>query len=169
MQNKKAFTLIEILVSISLFMIIILFLYQALDMTQKSNNFFASKLEKRETEDYIKKILFLDMISKNNKITNNNIITNKDKNSILLFTTSTIYHNPFYTNVTYMLSKNGDFLRIESKDRFNIKDLRDNFFDDAYIDILDKNITKLKMKVQKNKQIVIYIEYKDGRKILFTP
>jgi len=168
MKSKKAFTLIEILISISLFMLIIVFLYQALDMTQKSNNFFASKLDIKKHQNNIKKILFLDLISQNKTIANTQIKKDRDNNSILSFSTSNIYHNPFYTNITYMISRKGNLIRIESKEKFNYTDLPNDFFNHAFIDILDHNITKFKVKIQQNKSLAIYIENKNNTKIMLN-
>lgn len=164
---KKSFTLVEILISISLFSIIILFLYQTLDMTQKSNDFYSSKLDLKKEQNNIQKILFLDTI---NQIENNNtnIENTKDDYSILTLKTSNTFHNPFYQHITYMVSKNKNLIRIESKNRFNQKKLNDDFFDNAYIDIILSDISIFKIKVQVDKQIAFYIKQKNNNKILFT-
>ncbi|MEA2050808.1 MAG: prepilin-type N-terminal cleavage/methylation domain-containing protein [Campylobacterota bacterium] len=164
---KKSFTLVEILISISLFSIIILFLYQTLDMTQKSNDFYSSKLDLKKEQNNIQKILFLDTI---NQIENNNTIieNTKDDYSILTLKTSNTFHNPFYQHITYMVSKNKNLIRIESKNRFNQKKLNDDFFDNAYIDIILSDISIFKIKVQVDKQIAFYIKQKNNNKILFT-
>ena len=48
--------------------IIVLFLYQTLDITKKSNSFFNSKLKVQEKKIKIKSIMFKDIL---NKISNN--------------------------------------------------------------------------------------------------
>ena len=63
MKNiKKAFTLLEVLISITIFSIIIIFLYQSLEITQKSNNFYSDKLELKQDDNSLKKMFFLDFI-----------------------------------------------------------------------------------------------------------
>ena len=159
---KKSFTLVEILISISLFSIIILFLYQSLDITTKSNDFYTLKLEDKQKQNNIKKILFLDFTFE----TNSSVVSeDSDKNSIISFKSTNTYHNPFYENITYMVSKEKNLLRIESYTKFDKLKLDDNFFDTSYIDILDSNITKFKVKLQ-NKKKIIYIQNLNKNKII---
>ena len=40
---KKSFTLLELIISITLFMIIVVFLYKTLDQTKHSNKLFSNK------------------------------------------------------------------------------------------------------------------------------
>lgn len=165
---KKGFTLFEVMISISLFMIIIIFLYQTLDMTEKSNKFFSKKLEISKNDNNLKKMFILDIMNKEKPIKSNNILADKNDNSIFIFTTNNIYHNPFYTNITYLLSKKKNLIRIESKNKFNIKKIEDSFFDNCYIDIIDNNITKFKIKIQKNKTIAFLIEKGNKSRILLN-
>jgi len=165
---KKGFTLFEMMVSISLFMIIILFLYQTLDMTEKSNTFYSNKLEETKYENNLKKMIILDIMNKDKNIVSKDIFYDKNDNSILTFTTNNIYHNPFYTNITYLITSQNNLVRIESKDKFNISKIEDKFFDSCYIDIIDNNITKFKIKVQKNKSIAFLIEKKNKSRILLN-
>jgi len=164
-NNKKAFTLIEVLISITLFTIIILFLYQALDITQKSNNFYSEKLEIKQNENDLKKMFFLDFINKiDNKIT---LESDKNKNTIIKFKSINIYHNPFYTYITYLVSRESNLIRIESKSEFKSKNLSDDFFDSSYIDIIYNNINKFKIE-KKDNNIYIYIENKEKDRIYFS-
>jgi len=165
-MKKSAFTLIEILISIVLLVIIVIFLYQALDITTKSNKFFSQKLVLLKDKIKIKKIFFADVIySESNAI---KITPNKDNNSILQFKTSNTYHNSFYNHITYFISKESNLIRIESKIKFNTNKLYDDFFDTAYIDIIASNINKFKVIKKTEQQYSIYIIYKDKSKMLFT-
>jgi type II secretory pathway pseudopilin PulG len=162
-NNKKSFTLIEILISIGLFSIIIVFLYQSLDMTQKSNDFYSKKLIATQNTNQIKKILFLDFIHSSN-------ISIDIKNDILRLKSTNYYHNPFYNNITYLVTKDNNLARLETLKPFDKNRLNDNYFDTSYIDILDSNITKF--KISKNKtnikkdKIAIYLEKKNGQKLI---
>ena len=167
---KKSFTLIEILISISLFSIIILFLYQSLDITQKSNQFFSDKLSQKQDINNIKKIMFIDIIHS----TDQSLIKiekDRDKNSIFYINTTNYYHNPFYNNITYLITKEKNLVRIESLKPFVKDKLNDNFFDDVYIDILYSDIEKFKISKNtienKNDKIAIYIETTKNKKIIF--
>ncbi len=165
---KKAFTLVEILISISLFSIIILFLYQTLDMTKKSNSFYSNKLEIKQKQNELKKILFLDMIQKYADNNSTKILVDNEKNAIFQIKSTNIYHNPYYENITYMVSKEKNLLRIESKNIFNKEKLNDEFFNSLYIDVLENNISKFKVSKQTNKKIVFYLEKENKDKIIFS-
>ncbi|MEA3513303.1 MAG: prepilin-type N-terminal cleavage/methylation domain-containing protein [Campylobacterota bacterium] len=163
---KKAFTLVEILISISLFSIIIIFLYQSLDMTQKSNDFFSEKLEVKLESQNIKKILFMDMINKKDKIN----LDSSDEFAILQITTNNYYHNPFYENITYLVTKEKNLVRLESKEKFNKAKLDDEFFDNTYIDILQKDIKVFKIAYDEKdeEKLSIYIKKLDDEVILIA-
>ncbi|MEA3384309.1 MAG: prepilin-type N-terminal cleavage/methylation domain-containing protein [Campylobacterota bacterium] len=164
--SKKAFTLVEILISISLFSIIILFLYQTLDMTKKSNSFYSQKLDIKKDQNDIKKVIFLDLIHADKNSVK--ISLDNDENTIFQITTTNIYHNPFNKHVTYLVSKEQNLLRIESKIVFNKNKIDENFFNNSYIDILDKELKKFKVNKQINKKIVFYILKENQEKIVFS-
>jgi len=155
MTNKKAFTLIEVLISITIFSIIAFFLNHALDITQKSNKFYHDKLLIQEDTNYLKKMLFLDIT---NRLSNVTLDKDSDENMILTLETSHIYHNPFFTNITYLLTKEKNLVRIESKKKFNKKNLDDKFFDNAYVDVIDTNVTRFIGTNKKNQKLAIYID-----------
>lgn len=165
MKKTKAFTLIEIIIAISLFSIIILFLYQSLELTKKSTQFFTQKVDNISKEGKIKKILYLDFINKDT--TTIEIDTDDNSNTIVSLNTTNYYHNPFYKHVTYLLSKENNLLRIESLTKFNKTQLKDIFFNRAYIDILDNKIEKFKVK-QNSDKIYIYINRLNGEQTFFS-
>lgn len=167
-MNKRAFTLVEMMISITIFSIVIIFLYQALDITKKSNKFYTKQLEKLESKSDIKKLIFEDIINSEGNTTKG-ISEDKNGNQIFKFKTSNIFHNPFYTNVTYLLSKEDNLLRIESKDIFD-KNKMHSFIDNTYIDIVENNVTKFKISKNKKdkKSYAVYIEYQEKDSIIFT-
>jgi len=163
---KKSFTLVEMMISIVLFSIVMIFLYQALDITQKSNKFYKKKLSNFKSTSQLNKLLFEDITNANSNIT---LLQDKEDNTILQFKTSNLYHNPFYINITYLVTKENNLFRIESKIAFNKKKIY-NFIDNTYMDIIDTNITKF--KVSKNKKIknnyIFYIEHQDKTNQIFS-
>ena len=163
---KKSFTLIEMMISIVLFSIVMIFLYQALNITQKSNKFYKKKLSKFKSKSQLNKLIFEDITNANSNI---KLSKDKEDNTILQFKTSNLYHNPFFINITYLVTKENNLIRIESKIAFNKKKIY-NFIDDTYIDIIDTNISKF--KVSKNKNIknnyIFYIEHKDKFNQIFS-
>jgi hypothetical protein len=156
----------EMMISIVLFSIIVLFLYQALDMTKKSNRFYSDKLNLLESKSNIKRLLFEDIINSDKVYP---LDTDKNQNAILGFKTSNIFHNPFYTNITYFLTKNDNLVRCESKNKFN-KRKTYNFIENSYIDIVEHNVTKFRISYNKKykNNYSFYIQYKDKSDTIFT-
>jgi prepilin-type N-terminal cleavage/methylation domain-containing protein len=159
---KKGFTLLEILISITIFSIVILFLYQTLDITQKSNNFYSQKLKDKQNLNNFKKLIFRDIINKQNDI---KIELDRDNNHIVKYQTKNTYHNPFYNNITYFVTKDKELVRIESKTIFDEKNINDEFFNTAYIDIIAYNIEKFKINTSKDKTS-FYIKKSNNIEIL---
>ena len=75
---KKSFTLLETIISISLFLILILFLYKTIDKTKHSNSLFTKNKEELEKSDFLHNI-FLEDIGEATSIL---ITYDKNKNSI---------------------------------------------------------------------------------------
>jgi prepilin-type N-terminal cleavage/methylation domain-containing protein len=153
---KKSFTLIEVLISITLLSIITIFLYNTLDLSQKSNKFYSNKLDKYSKKSNIKKLFYEDILNCNKK--NIKIYEDRNKNSIISFKTSNTFHNPFYNNVTYILSKEKELLRIQSMNIYNKKKLiKFKYEDNKYIDIVQNNIKIFKV-ILNNGKIIFFIK-----------
>ncbi|WP_419768891.1 PulJ/GspJ family protein [Arcobacter sp.] len=163
---KKAFTLIEILISITLFSLILVFLYKSLDLTKQSNFFYEKKLNTLESSNRLKSILYEDIA----KAKNIEITFDRSSNTILKIQTKDMYHNPFYKYVTYIISQDKNLLRIESLYKFNEREVLDSFFNDAFVDKLDSDILKFKVSQSKeNKKIYsILLEKKDKPIVFFN-
>jgi len=69
MSNRKAFTLLEVLISIALLGIVILALFSSVDMMQDSNQQLAQYLEKSKKTTNATKVLYLDMMDSDGNIT----------------------------------------------------------------------------------------------------
>ena len=164
---KKSFTLLELLISITLFMIIVVFLYKTLDQTKHSNKLFSNKQEVLKESNHLHNI-FLEDIAETSKV---DVIYDKNKNAIVKINTYNTYHNAFFNNVTYLINSSEELIRIESKDKFPEKDARkDDFYNDAFIDILLEDVEYFDVKnsgnnyafviKQKNKERVFFNTYK---------
>lgn len=162
---KKAFTLVEILVSITLFSIVVIFLYEAFNTTKKTDIFYENKIENILSIGEIKKVIFLDLLNSLDK--KYTIYKNQDGYSVLSLQSTNSYHNPFYNNITYLVSKEKNLIRIESLRSFDKKKLDDAFFDDAYIDVLDNNISKFEIS-KKSDSLFFYLLKNKKEKILFS-
>ncbi|RXJ68323.1 hypothetical protein CRV08_08715 [Halarcobacter ebronensis] len=163
---KKGFTLIEIIVSISLFMILLLFLYHSLNVTKSSNNFYETKLDNLNKINSFKSILYEDIAQSSNV----EIFFDAKGESILKLISSNLFHNLFYKHITYVLNKKGELIRIESFDKFNEKELLDSFFDEAYLDIVFNDIDKFKITPSKSNQNIysIFLRKKNGEIVFFN-
>ena len=69
MANRKAFTLLEVLISIALLGIVILALFSSVDMLQNSNQHLLKYLEKSKTVTNATKVLYLDILGSDGNIT----------------------------------------------------------------------------------------------------
>ena len=164
---KKSFTLLELIISITLFMIIVVFLYKTLDQTKHSNKLFSNKQNILKESNHLHNI-FLEDIAEASNIT---VSYDKNKNAIIKITTSNTYHNAFSNKITYLIGASKELIRIESKDKFPKEDARkENFYENAFIDILLDEIEYFELKndadnyifviKQKNKERVFYNTYK---------
>ena len=161
---KKAFTLLEVVISISIFMVMILFMYKALDDTKISNNKFVEYINKDLNINDIYQIVSEDVMEKTSDIA---LLEDRDKNSLFFFETKNSYHDPFYTNVLYMNIED-KFIRIESLNQINPKEFSYEVLEDAYIDVLFEKVNSFKaIKDTTNKKINIFIELKNKEKIVF--
>ena len=154
---KKGAILIEVLISITLFGIIVIFFQKSINLIQNTNKFFTKQIQQTNTKSYFKKVLFLDLI-KSNQI---KILTTKQNNIYLKIITTNYYHNPFYNHITYLLLPNNKLIRIESKKEFKIDNIDNDFLQNSYIDIVLTNIKKFKAtetKLNNNKKVYFMIE-----------
>jgi len=166
---KKSFTLIEVIVSITLFAIMMVFLIQTIDIFNRYNKTYENELFKIIDSSDLQKIVFED-IAEAKAITS--IKPDDDKNSVVKLISNNTYHNSFSTNITYFLSKNRYLVRIESKLPFELKSLKSDFYDDpnTYVDFLASDIEKfvvLPHQGQNNKNFTFYIKPKDKQQTIF--
>ena len=108
---KKGFTLIEMMIAITIFSVLVIFLYRSYNSLERSN----AKYEKIEQEMNrffkVKKALFLDFSL---AVENNITILNQERNEDVVFLhTSNSLHDRFDPYVAYVV-KEGVLYRIES-------------------------------------------------------
>lgn len=168
---KKSFTLLELLISITIFMIMIIFLYKTIDQTKYTNNIFSKKQESLEEINHLHNI-FLEDIAESSTVF---ISTDKNKNSIVKIVTNNTFHNPSFNNVTYLIGETKKFIRIESFEAFNENELINmSFFENAYIDVLFEEVEFFETKSdgvnfnifikEKDKKLKYFNAYKMGLK-----
>jgi len=170
---KKSFTLLELLISITLFLIVIVFLYKTLDQTKHSNNLFSKKEQSVKEINSLYKI-FLEDIAESK--TTPKIQQDRDRNSIITFKSDNTYHSAYHDYITYLISSNNKLVRIESRSEFKLSNTAYDFYENgnSYIDILLEDIEFFEVVQnskkdeftfvikQKNKQRVIFKTFKIG-------
>jgi len=129
-MRRHAFTLIEMMISITLFSVIMIFLYQSMATIDKSNRFYGDKLERIETEETLLKTLFLDLSL---SLSNSGEIQGINKDEDMLFLqTSHVLHTHVMPYVVYFV-KEKHLYRVESAKKLsypfesNINALIDDF------------------------------------------
>lgn len=69
MSERKAFTLLEVLISIALMGLVIVALFSAVDMMQDSNQQLETHLKKSKKITQATKVMYLDMMGSDGNIT----------------------------------------------------------------------------------------------------
>jgi prepilin-type N-terminal cleavage/methylation domain-containing protein len=110
MTKRKAFTLLEVLISIALMGIVIVALFSAVDMMQDSNQQLALYVEKSKKTTNVTKVLYLDMINSDGNIT----ITKDEFSRVCIGETrNSLYALPSAKVCWIVLKKENTLARIE--------------------------------------------------------
>jgi hypothetical protein len=154
----------EILVSVAIFSIVIVFLYKSLNMTQKGNIFFNKQVAFSQDILNFKMILTKDILN-STKIDDTNIYK-RYKNLKFKLKSSNTYHKNSFQNIAYIVSKKGNLLRVESKKSFSLDDV---FFQNAFIDIVLKDVKSFEIIDKNQKNVFIFhIKLKNDTDIITT-
>jgi len=146
---KKGWTLIEILISISILSVLFLAMSNIIGNLKISKNFLKNNLKKSKKEELLIKTIYSDIMNaKEIKILN----TSKNYIRLILKTSNSLYDliNP---NVIWYVSKNGNTL-IRAESCLKIKN--NNFY---YADKFMQNVKKFKI-FKKNRKYFVYIKSK---------
>ena len=161
---KKSFTLLELLISITLFMIIVVFLYKTLDQTKHSNKLFSNKQEVLKESNHLHNI-FLEDVAETSSVT---VTYDKNKNAIIKIVTYNTYHNAFFNNVTYFINSSKELIRIESKIVFeHLQPIGETFFNDSFIDVLLVDVEYFDVKNSGNNYVFV-IKQKNKDRVFFN-
>jgi len=117
---RKAFTLIELMISIVILSILMLFLYKSYAGLNKSNIVFAEEVQKVSKIERLKKVIYLDYsLAIKTDINSSTIkIINQAKNEDVIFMqTSNSIHNRVNPYVAYIVKKE-KLYRLESLKEF---------------------------------------------------
>jgi prepilin-type N-terminal cleavage/methylation domain-containing protein len=161
MKQRAGFTLIEMMISITILSLLMVFLYKSYSQLNISNTQIQNAVAKLEHFQKIKTILYQD-IAMANKIT----ILSQDKDMDVVFMqTKHSLHARINPYVAYIM-KNGSLYRLESLTPFTQYPLRveDNF-------VVDKLLSIKGLRLYQNSKdktlFVLHIALKNKKKILF--
>jgi len=115
-MRRSAFTLVEMMIAITLFSVVMIFLYQSMASLDKSNRFYGDKLQTITTEQSLFKTLYLDLTLA--RANSDEIISiNKDED-LLLLQTSHVIHTHVMPYIAYFV-KEKHLYRVESATRLS--------------------------------------------------
>jgi len=159
MFGRKAFTLLEVLISITLLGIVIVALFSAVDMMQDSNEHLAKHLETSKKITKSTKVLYLDMMD-----SDGNITIQKDEFSRVCIeeTRNSLYALPSAKVCWVVLKKDRTLARIEG----NGYNLPLNTEERVEVDLVMSDITLFDVYHEKDK-ILVLIQQKNKEPISF--
>ncbi len=159
-KMKKAFTLVEIIISVILLGIVVTFIYQGLQNTQKSNQIFKQKERELNLQKKISKVLYEDIF-----MADEIRITGGKKYKSLELTTNNSLFNIIKPKVIWLVSKHNDTLvRVEST-KLPLT------YENRFISHLSKVAENCEIfsiyQSRKKDKILFYIKFKDQKPIVY--
>ena len=148
MSNRKAFTLLEVLISIALLGIVILALFSSVDMMRDSNEHLSKYLEKSKKVTKATKVLYLDIMG-----SDGNISIEKDEFSRVCIeeTRNSLYALPLAKVCWVVLKKDKTLVRIEG----NSYHLPLNSEEKVEIDLIMNDVELFDVYHEKDKLLVL--------------
>ena len=114
-MKRNAFTLIELMVSITILSLMMIFLYQSYAALNKSNAFYAQESAQLVQNDKIKEIIYLDYSL---ALFDSIKILNQEKNEdVVFFQSSNSLHKNYNPYIAYVVNEN-TLYRLESLKEF---------------------------------------------------
>jgi prepilin-type N-terminal cleavage/methylation domain-containing protein len=161
MVNRKAFTLIEVLISIALMGLILVPLFNVVEMMRNSNAQLLHSLEKSTQITKATKVLFLDIMS-----SDGNFTLKKDEMSRFCMeeTTNSLYELPVAKVCWLVLKEKNTLVRAEG----NAYKLPLNYEDKVEVDSIMTNIEMFDVYREKKKdKVLVVIKQKEKEPISF--
>ncbi|OQX74335.1 MAG: hypothetical protein B6D59_02920 [Campylobacteraceae bacterium 4484_4] len=158
---KRAFTLIEVVISIFLLGITVMFLYGAIDNLQKTNTIFAKNVKQMQQKEEILSLLYNDLF-----LADTLKLKGVDTSLIELNTTNSLYHIE-HPNVAWLVSKEKNtLLRIESVLPFSTMTRENRGYYHVLRIASDCEVFKVYQSKKKDK-LLINIKLKDQEPIVY--
>jgi len=169
MRNfKKAFTLIEMMISITILSIIMLYLYKTNAALHLSNANLKNEAHKVQRVQKMKQTIYLDFLSAVYDGNSSIIITKREKNEdFVSFMSKHSLHQRINPYITYIV-KNKNLYRLESLKK--IKDFEissdQEFVPDSFGDV--EIFRVYKSKNDKKNDYLVHIKFKNKEEILLN-
>lgn len=158
-RNRGAFTLVEVLISITLLSLVLMALYRSSDILRRSNKHLYGHLEKSSKSIKGNKVLYMDLLQADNNIT----IDSENKfHKLTINNTSSSLYGQIRAKVTWLVSKKDNtLLRIEGSS-YELPLKQDIYVE---IDPIVKNVELFKIyKNQKSNKVLILLQH-SGRPV----
>ena len=172
---RGAFTLIEMMVSISILSIMMIFLYKSYASLNRSNLVYKNEVKHIKLQSLKKKVIYLDFAlaipfsNRGNKPLSIHILPQNSKEDVVLFQTSNSIHNRFNPYIAYIV-KDKILYRLESLREF--KEFPLNINSDFVVDDLGEVNSFRVYKSKKGAKTIasefylVHIDFKSGENIL---
>jgi prepilin-type N-terminal cleavage/methylation domain-containing protein len=165
-MRRLAFTLLEMLISITLIALMVTLVYGGLDNIKLREDIAIQNAKTRNKNNEIKKLLYEDILESNDI----ELETTKEKNTILHLVTTNIYHDKRYSYVIYKLSNQHNLLRIElpkkpkpSKPASTVPKLS---YEEAFVDKVIDKVDSFSVYRGKNRDTLLISIVRDGKKMV---
>ncbi len=160
-MKKRAFTLVELIISVILLGLIVNFLYTSVSNLQKSNILLANLSKESQKKEQIINLLYSDIL-----LATDINITGR-KNSTLKLQTKNSIFDIEYPYVAWLISKdNMTLLRVESIKKLDDKSVENR--DLYHISVVKEGCERFMIYNSKDKKnILVHIKFKDEEPILF--
>jgi prepilin-type N-terminal cleavage/methylation domain-containing protein len=149
---RKAFTLIEMMISVVIISIMMLFLYQSYNSLNKSNSFYALKSDAIKDEQMKKRVVYMDFALAHPSSVR---ILNQDKNEdVIYLQSSNSLHRKYNPYIAYMI-KNNRLYRLESLKKYETYPLS---LDDQFVvdDMGEVEGFRVYDKIVRNDKNILY-------------
>jgi len=163
-SSKRGFTLIEMMISITILSIMMLFLYKTYSTFNISNDNLKKELDTTLKIQKIKKTIYLDFtLAQNSSIR----IQNREKNEdFIFFQTTNSIHRRYNPYIAYKV-KNNKLYRLESLNRLTTYEFpADSEFDADFLGEV-KSFRVYKSSKKDESTYVIHIVFKKFNEVLF--
>ena len=155
-MQKRAFTLIEMIISIIILSLIVMFLYAGLNSLEKSSTFLQNFTKEDRLNSRVKKLFILDILQSQDI----NITRVNKKIDTISFISNNSLHNTPLSKITYAVNSNKELVRLEGQ---NYKlPLKQEQIYSINFDIILRDIEYFRIyQNQKNSTILFVIKQKN--------